>query len=111
MIKFATFAAATSIVALGAFWPTISINFERSFVRRFLLPAFLIAVVDCFVLSYSIGWWTALAYLVLMFIGTRISGSLLNGKHLKTLVFEGGVWFIGIFALVLGVIAFLLWRL
>ena len=90
----ATLAAIISVVALGAFWPTLKVHFNEGFAKRFAIPAFLIAVANCFVLSQSIGWWTILTYPVLAMVGAGIVGQLTSGRHLQTIVFDGGIWIV-----------------
>ena len=109
MGKLEAISAALSLIALGAFWPTLKVNFEASFARMFILPAFLVAIADCFFLSYSIGWWTILSYPILLFVGSAVIGMYTTGKHLKTIVIDGGIWIIGLSAVLLTISAVVIW--
>jgi hypothetical protein len=105
MASIALALASISALALGGFWPTLRVNFEHAFARRFLVPAFVVAAADCFVIAQSIGWWTALAYPVLAVSGAALIGVFTSGKHLKAVVFGGGIWIVGLLAAVLAVLA------
>lgn len=70
MSTLGTVVAAASVIFGGAFWSTLKVNFEPAFARRFLLPMFLVATLNCVVLARFFGWWTVLVYLVLMFAGS-----------------------------------------
>ena len=100
--------AAISAICIGAFWPTLKVNFEASFVRRFVVPVLLIAVANCFVLASAIGWWTALAYPLLALVGTICISPFTSGKHLQKVILGGGIWLLGIFALLLAVAGLIL---
>jgi hypothetical protein len=97
--------AALSAIGVGAFWPTLKVNFEAPFARRFLVPTFLVAATDCFVLAGVIGWWTALAYPLLAVVGAMVISPFTSGRHLQTVVFGGGIWLVGVLAVVLAVVA------
>lgn len=107
----ATLFAAASVLALGAFWPTLKVHFEKTFVQRFTVPAFFVAVADCFTLSTSIEWWTILAYPLLLFLGAAIISPFTNGARLRAVVLGGGIWLVGVLAVMLAAIALAIWAL
>lgn len=92
-------------MGLGAFWPTLKVNFEAPFVKRFLIPTFLVAFADCFVLAGVIGWWTVLAYPLLALVGALAISPFTSGRHLHTVILGGGIWLVGIAALMLAALA------
>lgn len=97
--------AALSAIGVGAFWPTLKVNFEASFAKRFLVPAFLVVAADCFVLAGSFGWWTALAYPLLALIGAAAISPFTSGRHLQKVILGGGIWLVAILAALLAVAA------
>lgn len=101
----ATFLASGSIVFLGAFWPALRVNFDAIFAKNFLIPTLAVATINCFILSKSIGWWTLGAYPLAFIVGSILIGRLTQGKHLKTIVLDGGLWLIGIASIALSVVA------
>jgi hypothetical protein len=101
----APFFALGSIVALGAFWPALKVNFDAIFARKFLIPTLAVATINCFVLSKAIGWWTLGAYPLAFVVGSALIGSLTQGRHLKTIVLDGGLWLIGIASIALSAVA------
>ncbi|MEF8756375.1 MAG: hypothetical protein V5B60_20955 [Accumulibacter sp.] len=97
--------AALSAVCVGAFWPTLKVNFDSSFSRRFLIPTFVVAAADCFVLAGVICWWTAIAYPLLALVGVIAISPFTSGRHLQTVILGGGIWLVGISAVVLVAVA------
>jgi hypothetical protein len=108
MITTATILSVVSIVALGAFWPALKVHFDPVFAQRFFIPVLVIATANCFVLSEEIGWWTAGAYPISYIVGSALIGNFTQGKHLKTIVLDGGLWLIGIACIVLAASAIFL---
>ena len=97
--------ASASALALGGFWPTLKVNFEQSFARRFLIPAFLVSAADCFVIAESIGRWVALAYPALAIAGAGLIGMFASGRYLKAVVLGGGIWLVGLLTVALAAVA------
>ena len=104
-IAFAFALAALPAISVGAFWPTLKVNFAASFANRFLIPAFLVAAADCFVLAVSLGWWTVLAYPLLALVGAVAISTFTSGRHLGKIILGGGIWLVGSLAVLLAVAA------
>lgn len=100
--------ACISIILLGAFYPSLKINFEATFAKKFLIPVLGVAVLSCFTIAKQLGWWVTVIYPCLYIVGSALAGAIINGQKLKFFILDGGLWVIAVLALVLAVAAIII---